>query len=191
MVWSAPRTWVASVTAITAAALNADLRDNLNYLKGLLDGTGSGDVTVPAGLALNNDSVNKLTKNGSNPIWFMDTLDSFQYDRASNSWWFAVGGTVVLTISSTGQLTGGSFYESTPTSVANTVNQGFTHGLGVQPRWVGAWYGTSGAGNQQNPAVVSAVNIAGMVRVQAADSTTISVVNNVGSTQFVRVVAIK
>lgn len=190
MPYTSPATAVTG-NIITAAFWNTSGRDNLNYHQGLLDGTGSGTVTHPGGLVLNNDSVNNLTKNGANPIWFMDTLDSFQYNRATNEWWFAVGGTVILTIDSTGKLTGGSFYESTPTSVANTVNQGFTHGLGVQPRWVGAWYGTTGAGNQQNPAVVSAVNIAGMVRVQAADSTTISVVNNVGSTQFVRVVAIK
>jgi hypothetical protein len=51
MAWSAPRTWVANAI-LQAAQLNTDIRDNLNYLKGLLDGTSSGDPIVqPAGEA--------------------------------------------------------------------------------------------------------------------------------------------
>lgn len=49
MAWNSPRTWVANVTAITAAALNTDLRDNLLYLFGFTDGSTGGTITRPSG----------------------------------------------------------------------------------------------------------------------------------------------
>jgi len=52
MAWTAPRTWVTS-EIVTAAQLNAHVRDNLRYLKGLDgDTTFSDDIVVTAGGSL-------------------------------------------------------------------------------------------------------------------------------------------
>jgi hypothetical protein len=50
---------------LSAAALNTDIRDNENYLKGLLDGTGADDVTLPRRLFLPDGALAGGVKLGS------------------------------------------------------------------------------------------------------------------------------
>jgi hypothetical protein len=59
MAWTAPVSYVAGTVA-TAANMNTYVKDDLTYLNGLLDGTGSGDVTMPGNLILPNGSTNGL-----------------------------------------------------------------------------------------------------------------------------------
>jgi hypothetical protein len=110
MVWNSPRTWVANVTAITAAALNTDLRDNLNYLKSLLDGTGSGAVRVPANLHVQDDDNAWVGHTSTTDRYGMnvDANDWWDYDRTSNTFRFIVGNTVQFTIAAGGALGGSS-----------------------------------------------------------------------------------
>ena len=193
MAWTSPRTWVANVTAITALALNTDLRDNLNYLKGLLDGTGGDYVVTPEELYVENDLNFALFKDGGlNPTLVADTNDWLTYSRASNSWNFLVGGASTLVLASDGKLTGTGFYESTTagTLITSGSSQGFLHGLGAQPRYVFVWYGTSGAGNQTNVATPATLSVGATVRFSAVDSTNILVINNTAGSIYARVVAI-
>jgi hypothetical protein len=50
---------------LSSAALNTDIRDNENYLKGLLDGTGADDVTLPRRLFLPDGALAGGVKLGS------------------------------------------------------------------------------------------------------------------------------
>jgi hypothetical protein len=185
VVWATPPT--ATTGNIITAANGNVWRDDLNYLKGQIDGTGSGDNTMPSGLILNNDSVNKLTKNGANPIWFVDTLDSLQYDRATNAWWFAVGGTVITTMASTGKLTGGAFYDSGVVSVANGGNLNATHGLGDLPRFVAGWFHAS-ANPPTFPLAMDGLT-AHTIGISTVTTTQITAFNTSGGTKNMRVVA--
>ena len=45
MAWTTPRTWVAA-EVVTASVMNTHVRDNLAYLKGILDGTVAGNLIV-------------------------------------------------------------------------------------------------------------------------------------------------
>jgi len=45
MAWTTPRTWVAA-EIVTASVMNVHVRDNLAYLKGILDGTVAGNLIV-------------------------------------------------------------------------------------------------------------------------------------------------
>src|SRR5688500_13540532 len=157
MAWSVPITWVANVTAITAARLNTDLRDNLNYLKGLLDGTGSDTVNVPSTLVINNDILYHLQVNGGNPRILVDTGDLFAFIRASNDWRFITGGADTLTISGAGKLTGTGFYDSGATAIGTSTTVDVAHGLGARPRFVFGYWTTAGAA-ALDPASATNVN---------------------------------
>src|SRR5687768_14477793 len=126
MVWSAPRTWVANVTAITAAALNTDLRDNLNYLKGLLDGTGPAiNVTLPAGLVF-------PATIGTRIVLYGDGLNRYQIGVESGATWLMGDGGIrfyddadtpasspprLALDTATGKLTGTGFFDSGATAI--------------------------------------------------------------------------
>lgn len=145
MAWTSPRTWVANVTAITALALNTDLRDNLNYLKGLLDGTGSGNVTVPDSLFIDNDANFALSFPGAGlpQITFDTGSDYLRYSRATNQVIFAIGGALPLFFDATGKLSGTGFYASGAASLASAGTASLTHGLGARPRFVWGWFNTT------------------------------------------------
>jgi ribosomal protein S5 len=51
MAYTTPRTWVAGET-VTAALLNTHVRDNLDYLKGVLTDVSNQDVTINAARSL-------------------------------------------------------------------------------------------------------------------------------------------
>lgn len=186
MPYSAPRTWVANVTAITAAALNTDLRDNLNYHQGLLDGTGSGNVTVPDALIVDDTNL-RLFMSGGNPWLQWDATDFLVYNRASNLLILQIGGSNVLLVDSAGKLTGTGFYASSITTIANTVNGTFTHGLGARPRFIGGFRAAVGV----TPAIPVGFEFASgsICRFTNADNSAITVNNQVGSSQDVIVFA--
>lgn len=156
----------------------------------MLDGTGSGTVIVPAALRVNNDSNFRLDVSSSNPLLVFDSGDFYHYNRSTDIYSWFIGNVAKLTLDSNGKLGGAGFYESSITSVGAGSSQGFTHGLGAQPRIVMVWYGSAGAGNQQNIATPATLSVGSTVRWSAADSTTILVTNNTASSQSVRVVAI-
>jgi hypothetical protein len=76
MAWTAPRTWVANAI-LQAAQLNTDIRDNLLYLKGLLDGTGADDVTLPRRLFLSDGALTGGVKLGSRARLFSRAVADF------------------------------------------------------------------------------------------------------------------
>jgi hypothetical protein len=104
--WTAPAT-VVTGDIITAAWGNTFVRDNPNYLKGLLDGTGADNVKVPAQLAFNNDAQWFADKDGTGPYLRFDTGDYIQYDRTNNRYDIYIGGTLVLRLDGSGKLVAG------------------------------------------------------------------------------------
>lgn len=194
MAWTSPRTWVALTTAITAAALNTDLRDNLNYLKGLLDGTGSTDVTVPADLYVANDANFGLQKSTNPRLLFDSGPDEIAYDRTNNLYAIKVAGANALTIDSTGKLTGAGFYDSGAVSIAAGVSTDFSHGLGARPRFVRGWFSTVGSADLADGSTAQTPNIlvggsAADVRFSYSTNTVSRVTNGLGVTAWVRVFA--
>lgn len=161
------------------------IKDNLNYIMGLLNGTGADGVTHPAALTLNNDAVWSLSKNGSNPIITVDTADTLQYIRASNEWWFAVASVVNLKILSNGKLGGTPFYTSSETSIVTTGAAFLTHGLGATPRFVDGLYGTV-SGTRTKP-LDRAAAARSTVRISDVSSTTITINNDTGATAYVEI----
>jgi hypothetical protein len=180
MAWTNPRTWVANVTAITAAALNTDLRDNLNYLKGLLDGTGSDTVTVPGTLVVDDANYSLLMSGGTLPAINVDTGgDIWFYNRPINTYTWRVAGLDVLTVDANGKLGGRGFYDSGAVTIADTATQAFTHGLGAR-----ADTSTTGVNT-----IVPDPNATTQVHFTTATNTVISVRNVTGVTRYARVFA--
>lgn len=195
MAWTSPRTWVANVTAITALALNTDLRDNLNYLKGLLDGTGADNVTVPANLRIANDAAFELFLSGGNPWLELDTDDALVYNRASDIFLVRIGGTNVLQVASNGKLIGSAFYDSGQITAASGAGvQTALHGLGARPRVVaGIESATSGVvGVDSSSSVVGLMTRSGggsVVNFSDHNNSNIRYTNSGGSTMYIRIFA--
>jgi hypothetical protein len=196
MPFTAPRTWVANVTAITAAALNTDLRDNLNYLKGLVDGTGGAvTVTVPYQLAVANDGNFRLWTDAFGPHITLDTDDKLHYDRANNTFAWYIGAALKLSLNTYGELKGAGFYDSGALTIADTATSNLSHGLAFRPRFVFGYYtsvsvapldGDSTTGI--NP-IVADVTATSVVHFTTISATTISVRNLTGGTRYARVYA--
>jgi hypothetical protein len=188
--WTSPKTWSVA-EKVTAALMNLHLRDNLLYLKGLLDGSGSDQVRVPSSLVVLNDS-NFYVGNTSTTDRFgmgVDTNDWWDFDRVANTFRWIIGGGLALTLDSGGKLSGAGFYDSGEVSVSAGSTQGFAHGLGAQPRFLAVYFGT--AGSTTNIATPAFLSVGATVRYSANSNTTISVTNNHGSAWTVRVFAMK
>lgn len=153
----------------------------------MLDGTGSDVVTVPNDLRIENDSNFWLALVASNPAIAFDADDYTEYNRAGNYWRWLIGAAEKLRLASTGKLTGAGFYDSGEVTVTSGSTQGFTHGLGAQPRFLAVYFGS--AGSTTNVATPAFLSVGATVRYGANDSTTISVTNNHGSSWVVRVYA--
>lgn len=186
MAWTAPATAVTG-DIIPASFWNTYGRDNLAYLKGLLDGTGSDSVILPGQLRVNGDSNFVVYKNAPYTIVQFDSGDDVLYDRTNNLYLFRVGGVVKWQLDGNGKQTGAGFYDSGEVSVSAGSTQGFSHGLGARPRFIAVYFGT--AGSMNNIATPAFISVGATVRFSAVDTTTISVVNNHGSTWTVRVFA--
>ena len=105
MAWTAPATAVTG-DIVPASFWNTYGRDNLSYLKGLLDGTGGAiTVTVPDRLQVANDANFSLYKAGSSPLLLFDTNDYCIYDRGTNTLSFVVGGATRALFDSAGKIT--------------------------------------------------------------------------------------
>ncbi len=80
--WTSPRTWVANVTAITASALNTDIRDNESYLKEVIAGTNSDKVPGPAlSSALAIPGTATVTNNGNGHDFSVGPDTASRYSR--------------------------------------------------------------------------------------------------------------
>lgn len=155
----------------------------------MLDGTGSDAVRVPLNLHVRNDNNAYVgTTSGSDRIGMnVDSGDWWDYDRTNNLFRWIIGSAVKLNLASTGKLTGAGFYDSGEVTVTSGSSQGFTHGLGAQPRFLAVYFGS--AGSTTNIATPAFISVGATVRYSANDSTTISVTNNHGSSWVVRVYA--
>jgi hypothetical protein len=191
MAWTAPRTWIPGAI-LAAAQLNTDIRDNLGYLKGLLDGTGSDAVTVPSTIAVANDALFILGKTSGNPLVGFDSTDYLLYDRTSNLFEFFVGGVEKLRLDGNGKLTGAGFYSSGEQAITagNTIT--VNHGLAARPRFVGGFFiNSSGVENAKtSPILVSYDNgWTNAVIITSVTSTQISIKNALGVTEYAHVYA--
>jgi hypothetical protein len=186
--WSAPYTATAG-SVLTAAIWNAYVRDDLAYLKGLTDGTGTDSVVIPASLFIANDLSFRFTKNGDSPFLGVDTGDSVEYNRATNTWIFTVGYGLKFTIDGNGKLGGGSFYSSGEVAIPNLSTASFIHGFDEQPRVVWGYWGTS-PGDRPNP--LENTNVTTVTPRLYNHRPTYSEVNNQsGGTVYVQVHAIR
>jgi hypothetical protein len=192
MAWTAPRTWIPGAI-LAAAQLNTDIRDNLSYLKGLLDGTGGATaVTVPDRLAIHNDAAYYLDVVSSDPRMIYDTNDYLWYLRSTNVWTVVIGGTSVLTVDGNGKLAGAGFYSSGEQAITagNTIT--VNHGLAARPRFVGGFFiNSSGVENAKtSPILVSYDNgWTNAVIITSVTSTQISIKNALGVTEYAHVYA--
>lgn len=195
MAWTAPRTWVANVTAITALALNTDLRDNLLYLKGLLDGTGGAvTVTVPDNLQIENDANFTLFKAGNYAYLGYDANDYAAYDRTNNYFNWFIGGANKLQLDGNGMLTGAGFYDSGATSVGASSTVNLTHGFAARPRFVWGWQAPASAtlGDTSGTTATTLTTVPNgwtLAFIYSATASVIRVDNTTGSTVYVRVFA--
>lgn len=189
MAWTSPKTWSVA-EKVTAALMNTHLRDNLLWLRGVLDGTGSDDVTVPAELRIENDANFKLLKASSTlPAVQFDTGgDSHYYDRTANTHNLEVGGTAVLTVDADGKLSGNGFVESAEYTITNGSTQNIAHGLPATPRVVIGRYGTATGDSGRTRALVNSyVAVTSGARISEWGATNIVVINNTGATIYVKV----
>lgn len=160
MPWTSPKTWVVGAI-LTAAELNTNVRDNLNYLKGLLDGTGTDAVRFPpATVRFYNDTNFWLSMIAGNPFLAWDADDYLQYDRTNNHLNFHIATALKLRVDANGKLTGAGFFDSgefsrAPGGAASKIN----HGLAARPRLViGIQSTVSGVvGNDASASVISGI----------------------------------
>jgi hypothetical protein len=141
MAWTAPRTWVANAV-LAAAQLNTDIRDNLLYLKGLLDGTGADAVSFPttAQFGLSNFFAGP---SGGNPLLNLDSGDGLSYDRAANVLTVTIGGLAKLQVDANGKLTGAALWNSGRFAVAAGATVDTNHAwltAGLRPAFVLGFY---------------------------------------------------
>ena len=86
MAWTAPRTWVTN-EIVTAAQMNAHVRDNTRFLKGL-----DGNITLEDRIIIDNDAAYYAEIDGnSDALLNLDTGDQFIYDRGDNFFNFKIG----------------------------------------------------------------------------------------------------
>lgn len=79
--WTAPMTWTAAHT-VTAAELNTYLRDELEYLKGILDGTSLQNVLISDARAFNYGTGRRVARFYANSLY---TIDTGSYTVALNN----------------------------------------------------------------------------------------------------------
>jgi len=129
--WTAPKTWSVD-EIVTAAQLNAQLRDNMRYLKGL-----DGAVTIESAVAFDDDSNLRIYLDGSdNPVFRFDSTDYLLFNRTSNFLKFLIGGTQKFYVHSDYlQRTSGQYIPTT--GVSNTVID-----YGKQSVFHGDWPGS-------------------------------------------------
>lgn len=191
MAWSTPYTATAG-TILTAATWNVYVRDDLSYLKGLLDGTGGAvTVRVPSTLELVGDANFNLNIGGGNPILQFDSgPDSFAYIRASNFFQWIVAGGLKMQLDSAGKLTGAGFYDSGELSLAASASSSPSHGLGAKPRFVWGYLSTV-SGEVAGTAATAILTGTGTatIFISTVSSTTIVVQNTAGATRYARVLA--
>jgi hypothetical protein len=141
MAWTSPRTWVSGI--LSSAALNTDVRDNENYLKGLLDGTGTDAVITPTTLQIANTANWLLALTGGFPLINFDANDYIIYDRTNNLFRLGIGGADKLDIDANGKITGGAVWNSGRFAVAAGATVDTNHGwltLGLRPAFVLGFY---------------------------------------------------
>lgn len=206
MAWTSPRTWVANVTALTALAMNTDLRDNLNYLKGLLDGTDTtNNVTVASGLKV---SANKqadpttggvglhMSVNRSGGQAEVNFFNVNSNPTAAFDWRIYNGSAWVtaLALSPAGKLTGLGFYDSGATSVGASTTVNLTHGFASRPRFVWGWQAAASATLADGSGTI-ATTLATVPNgwthtfIYSANASVVRVDNTTGGTIYVRVFA--
>lgn len=189
MAWTTPAT-VVTGDIITAAYGNTYVRDNTAYLKGLLDGTGSGTVTVPGKLSIANDAAFFLDKSGADPLLQWDTNDYMAYSRSGNHYSVVIGAALAFDIDANGKLTGIGFYDSGAFSAGAGVTTTLHTGWGAnQPRFVWGYWG-NGSGTITLP-IAGFDAPAGASKFGNVDvaSDAIEVINGSGSTHWFRVFA--
>lgn len=186
MAYSTPFT--ATAGAVLTAAIWNVIRDDLNYHQGLLDGTGSGTVTVPGDLQAQNDAHFRMTKIGGFPYLEFDTNDQIAFDRTSNIWYFFINSVAMLNFTSDGKLQGKGFYDSGEVSTLNGGNGAVNHGLGARPRVVFLYYSTTGSGTADSKTLLARPG--GSVDLNGVTSTQITWHNGFGSTIWANAYAI-
>lgn len=184
MAWTAPITYVSGAVA-TAAGMNTYVKDDLAYLKTVVDGT------TPATALEIADANFKIYNNAGvfMLIQFDTGTDDFYYDRTNNLFYWRIGGVNKLSLDGTGKLTGAGFYSSGETSITNGNSATLAHGLGARPRFVAGFHlGTTGTEDAKVVPVVlgSTASVVGTLNV---DATNIIVANNFGATRFVHIYA--
>lgn len=174
--------YTAVITVVTGDIIpasygNTYLRDNMAYLKSLLDGTGGAvTVTVPNALRITNDSFFGLRNPGGGPLFEVDSGDYFYFDRATNTFQWVVGSVQKFLLDSNGKLTGAGFYSSGEVAVATGGSVAVNHGLGARPRFVQVWGSTaSGAENSKTTPY----------SVGSATSTQLTFAQNTGVTLYI------
>jgi hypothetical protein len=182
MAWTAPAT-VVTGDIITAAWGNTFVRDNPNYLKGLLDGTGADNVTVPAQLAFVNDAQFFANKDGTGPYFRFDTGDYIQYDRTNNRYDIYIGGALMLRLDGSGRLLGGAAaWRSGIFTVAAGATVDTNHAWGtaaLRPAFVWGYYAAGAQTLDTNVQAPCGVGPASTekVRITVADVTKVRVVS--------------
>ena len=159
MAWTTPATAVTG-DIIPASFWNTYGRDNLAYLKSLLDGTGGAvTVTVPGPLRIENDANFGPNLFGGNPVFNFDPGDAILYDRAANIWNLYFGGSSKLAVNASGKITGTAFYNSGEISVTNGGTPTVSHGLGARPRFVSVYKATTSGSEDSKTQRVDPVTI--------------------------------
>jgi hypothetical protein len=107
MAWTTPRTWVTN-EIVTAAQMNAHVRDNTRFLKGL-----DGNITLEDRVIIDSDAnFYAEIDGGSDALLSMDSTDTFKYDRGANFFQFNVGGAEQARIDVDGvQLASGNYVD--------------------------------------------------------------------------------
>lgn len=188
MAWTTPKTWAVR-EKVTAALMNTHLRDNLAWLRGMLDGTGSGTLTTPGNLNVSNDVDFNLQKlSATQPILSFDGNDYIEYNRTANTFILRIAGANKLTLDTNGLLTGAGFFESTEYSVANGATQNIPHGFTGTPRDVEGRYNTVTGDSGRTRCLAKGYTApASSCYISEVGATNIVVINNTGATVYVKV----
>lgn len=179
---------IATGTVWNATEWTTYLRSNLNDLIAFANGTAP---FVGSAQAFANDGQFYAGKSGNNPFINFDANDYLIYDRAGNTFNFAIGGTQVFRIDANGLIQAAAF-TSAEQSVASGGTINVAHGLGLRPRWATALYGVStGAANCTRQAIHSQNSLGAFFRMKDVDATNLVFHNETAVTLFFYAFALK
>jgi len=92
MAWNTPKTWVTNETLLSSD-FNEQIRDNLTYLKAVLDGTDLQNVFINAAKNLGVGTNFYMGFADANSPWLVyDANDYVSFDRINNQFHFTIGG---------------------------------------------------------------------------------------------------